>query len=460
MNIKNIFGFFKKAKNKITSGGILREFIYLDDVSVHSLLASTRGPVAFEYLDTLSNTSHSEVEGGINLTTGLASAETKARRFDTLSHGTQVTRKSIIQALFKQLYDQEKESLIISPIQGALQLAGEQMSLQDMQRDITKLEAAGWVIDPSRLQRGQLIEVEIQLEADMVFRISTVISVFREIIEENIGLFGHSDSLDITAMKSIDKVLEKILVGLIPIRGLAVDYRIITINNKEWIVHQKCLARLSENVPSMPLYIVGVTEQRLYWKDIRRLLFAKSRYSVFCRLSLSDLRNTWSPIKIVNLLDSVVPGLTQEMHLSQPEELAKMMRPIKSMSMPDVDDTDQIDQLQMKKILQIYADLIAKEFQIELSQLDRENIEMLSERNCSFCSSVDVRRIAFNSILSYLSEHHTFKPDPNITSEMRNNAIIKAKIDQLTKNQLDQNVSSTLYEDERFLDTEFIAIYW
>lgn len=460
MKIKNVFNFFKRTKSKTTSAGILREFIYLDDVSVHSLLASKRGPVDIEYLDTLSNTRQSEIEGGINVNSGLMGAETKARRFDTQSHGTQVTRKSIIQALFKQLYDQEKESLIIYPTQEAQKLLAGKVSLNDMKRDLLKLEADGLIIDPSKLKRGQLFEIELQLEADMVFRISTVISVFREIIEENSELFGNFDLFDISAIKSIDKVLEKILVGLIPIRGLALDYRILTIDNKEWIVHQQYLSQLADNLPSIPLYVVGVTEQRLFWKDIRRLLFAKSRYSALCRLSLDGLRHTWSPMKIVNLIDSVVPGLTQEMHLSQPDELAKMIQPNKFPSMINIDDIYQIDQLQMKRILQIYADLVAREFNISLSQIDCENIETLSEKNSALFSTVDTRRTAFNSILSYLSEHYTLKPDLDITSKMRDEAIHKAKTDKLVNEQHDQKFSFVPLEEERFLDTEFIAIYW
>jgi hypothetical protein len=329
-----------------------------------------------------------------------------------------------------------------------------------MKRDLLKLESDGLVIDPSKLKRGQLLEIEVQLEADMVFRLSTVISVFRELIEENFNLLGNYDSLDLSTIKSIDKVLEKILVGLIPIRGLAIDYQVLRVYDKEWIVHQKYISQLPATIPSMPLYVVGVTEQKLFWKDIRRLLFAKSRYNALCRLSLDGIRSTWSPIKIVNLIDSIAPGFMQEMHLSQPDELLKMMQPNKSSSTIEIDDLDQIDQRQMKEALQIYADLVAKEFNISFTELDRENIETLSEKNCMLFSTVDLRRIAFNSVLNYLSEHHIFEPDITITSEIRSEAIRKAKIDKLANGQLDQKVSTPSLEDERFLDTEFIAIYW
>jgi hypothetical protein len=460
MNIKKVFNFFKKSKSRTASAGTLREFIYLDDVSVHSLLASKRGPVDIEYLDTLSNTRQSEVVGGIKINSGLAGAETKARRFDSQAHGTQVTRKSIIQALFKQLYDQEKESLALYPIGEAQIPVGQKVALNDMSRDLVRLKTEGLIIDPSNLTRGQLFEIEVQLEADMVFRISTVISVFREMIEENFPLLGNYDALDISTIKSVDKVLEKILVGLIPIKGLAIDYRVMFINGKEWIVHNKYIAQLNENIPTMPLYVVGVTEQRLYWKDIRRLLFAKSRYYALCRLSLDGTRNTWDPIKIVNLIDSVMPGLTQEMHLSQPSDLAKIINPNRPSTTVEIDDEYKIDQWQMKKALKIYADLIAKEFNISFSELDRDQIEALSEKNCTLFSTVDTRRIAFNAVLNNLSDRHKFEPDRDLTSDMRIDAIRRAKIDILAKDQHDQKDSLASSEQERFLDTEFIAIYW
>lgn len=34
-----------------------------------------------------------------------------------------------------------------------------------------------------------------------------------------------------------------------------------------------------------PIFVVGVTERDQYWKDIRRVLFSKSRYTVFARLA-------------------------------------------------------------------------------------------------------------------------------------------------------------------------------
>src|SRR5207245_9779199 len=93
----------------------LREFVYLDDVSVYTLYASRMGAIATELTETQAASLRSELSGsaGINALVGKAEVGTRLQSEDT--HGTQVLRKSIIQTTFKELYDLERASLAMRP---------------------------------------------------------------------------------------------------------------------------------------------------------------------------------------------------------------------------------------------------------------------------------------------------------------------------------------------------------
>ena len=54
-------------------------------------------------------------------------------------------------------------------------------------------------------------------------------------------------------------------------------------------------------------FVVGVAQRDLFWKDIRRVLFLKARYTVFCRLATEGVAETWHPVKVADVLAGIVP---------------------------------------------------------------------------------------------------------------------------------------------------------
>lgn len=84
----------------------LREFIYLDEVSVYSLIASRLGPIATQFTETERATLQGEAGSSISSSVpGVAKAEVRARAVTIRSQETQVLKKSIVQTTFKKLHD-------------------------------------------------------------------------------------------------------------------------------------------------------------------------------------------------------------------------------------------------------------------------------------------------------------------------------------------------------------------
>lgn len=72
----------------------LREFVYLDDVSVFSLIASQLGPVATEFTSTEAASLQGEISGTFGANIGIQKAEASSRLQTEQTQTSQVVRRS------------------------------------------------------------------------------------------------------------------------------------------------------------------------------------------------------------------------------------------------------------------------------------------------------------------------------------------------------------------------------
>ena len=437
--------------------GELREFVYLDEVSVYSLIASRLGPIATEFTETQAKTLEREFSGSLGADSGVLKAEISPRRLDIQTRGSQVLRKSTVQTTFKELYDFEIDSLAFKPISEDVTLP-KIPNLDALINAAKVLEEEKLVIDPAKLTRGKLLDVEVKLEAESIYHISTFISIFREIFEKSRNV-SSLDSYDFEQVKEIEHILSQLLVGLVPIRGQAIDYKVIVHEEKEWIVHHKLLSQLSsESFDSQPLYVVGVAEQSLFWKDIRRTLFSKAHYRVFCRITQDNLQNTWTPVKLVQVLETMVP------------DLAHQINTIVESSINSMTNTKPMNQTiekkeRMRNALIGYAELLANHYNQNITPQDLSMITLISQENCSLYASQKERNQAFEAIATYLLESFNIERESEIVANNRELALNNAGLDfsgQITSLEISNAPLPTTSpsREQRLLDTEFIAIYW
>lgn len=420
----------------------LREFVYLDEVSVFSLLASRTGPIATEFTNTETTSLKAEVPSSIG---------------SSVEIGSQVLRKSIIQTTFKDLYELERGSFAIRPIAEKLK-SPKIDNVNDLMAMRETLTTDGWIVDPEKLVRGQLFEVEVQLEAENIFRVRAVISAVLEIIEENPGMFGITPDSNIDMVKSFGRILEKLLVGLVPVSGYATDYEVVGVEGKEWIVHRKLLNELPETElpPRRPLYVVGVAEQSLFWKDVRRILFSKARFRVLCRLAEDGIQDSWRPVKLAHVLDLVVPGLGNQIDTLGSGVLASIIKASKT-------DPSTDRKRQMHDALVGYATLLANRHGHSITAQNLYEAGFPSEQQCNSFGSQKERREAFDAIATFVHNQFGLKRDPDIVAQYRAVALTDAGMDfsgQSISLVASKDVPPATSSEEHFLDSEFVAIYW
>ena len=110
-------------------------------------------------------------------------------------------------------------------------------------------------------------------------------------------MFGPDVREQLRPALSVNAVLKKLPAGLVPVRGRATHYVLIRAADQEWVIHRKVLHQLPEDwaEQGQAIDMVAVAEASLFWKDIRRVLFAGSRYSLLCRIGRDGLTATGRP---------------------------------------------------------------------------------------------------------------------------------------------------------------------
>lgn len=441
------------------STGLLREFVYLDEVSVYSILASQKGGIAAEFTESQTASLNTDVEGSLSVGFNATKAKLGSKRQSSHVQGSQVLSKAIIQTSFKELYDIEQDSLALSPPDA--DCVPTVHTVADLEKRLNLSVKDGWLVDPSTLHRGELLEVEVDLEADPIFRMASIITTLQELMEDNEHLFGDEISAQLPQMRSMAQLLESLLVGLVPIRGCLVDYKSAKIGDRDVLVHRLLLEQIPPaTLPkTYPAFVVGVAQHDLFWKDIRRVLFSQAQYTVFCRLAISGLVEKWHPVKVADVLAGIVP---------QFDESIREFSEIASRAMTATADTSSTSRDEDKHsgtdIIKAYAELLATRHYATLNpdMIDDMIQEISPERN--WLSSVDGRRDVFSKVTQRVEKALGVKISGEVAYEIRDAAMRNVGLAGV---RVPQALSGREYDaapvpsgHERFLDAEIIAIYW
>lgn len=432
--------------------GPLREFVYLDEVSVYSLVASQVGLVVTEVTETQASSLQSEISTGVGVS-GPLKAEVGSKVQAADSHGSQVLRKAIIQTTFKQLHDTVRRS-------GALRLAADIedkatiRTLDDVRQLAAEKPHSPLALSPSRLRRGDLIEMDVQLEPEPIFEAGMAVSGVLDIIQDDPPAFGIDDLTQLAQIRLASRMLDKVLAGLVPLRGRAVNYAAVQIEDEEWLVHTDLLARLTASSPTVPIFVVGVAQQGLFWKDVRRVLFSRSDYRVLARLNRTGVQHSWTPIKLVDVLSNVVPDFADVM-----DTFNQGVLPAMSAAVAAQEDTSSNDR--MRAGMLAYAAMLSERVGVALTEPELEAAGVLS--NGRMDGSVSVRQ--WREILAPITnlvEQRTGQTLPReVTSDFRAAAFMRAGL--LDPRAAVSDVDLTPPQEkppERFLDSEIVALYW
>jgi len=324
--------------------------------------------------------------------------------------------------------------------------------------DIPSTVSPDLAVPASHFERGALVEIEVTLEVDPVFKLGTLISEFTAMADEYPAMFGQAGQAGQSMLREaqpVNKVLQRLLAGLIPIRVKAVHYSVVAVGGREYVVHNDAIADLE--VERCPLEVVGVTEHLGYWKDIRRVLFSSGRFTMLCRVSRDGLQKTWTPVKLADLFGEVAPSLVDKINQASRAGLSGM----------STSATDDAHSEAFGRALSIYKDKLLSASGSELSAAaETELIVTIADMRAG-ATSPSKQRQGFAKVKDVINasvDESVVEDDADLRTrqEARNEAGLSLfpslEVQPLATHPHVPGSSGD--EDERLLDVEVVAIYW
>ncbi|MGW0056499.1 DUF6414 family protein [Nocardia nova] len=428
-----------RAKRQF-AGAAVREFIYLDEISVISMLAARSGAVTEQIQEgsTREEQQQGDSTAGVNVK-GLK-AESKSSFQTKSSQSVQTTRKSNIQSQFKAFYEDAKKEKLLFP--------GDSPR-KEVQKIEKLLEADGLCRPEKEIARGDLVDFTVILRADPIYRMGAMIAEFVGMSDDHPEVFGTVQGTMTSEMRSYGKLLERFMTGLVPIKATVKDVRLLSYGEARYLVHAATADRLG--LTTSEIQLVGVSEKDSYWKDMRRVLFSDQEVRVLARVNDKTIKGGWSPVKLVDLFEGTIPGLGQQFSM------------LSSMALQQpVDQSNRYAEL-FKRALVFFAEDAASQQAFSLSPAHTADIEALAESLKNQVGTQEAQRAAFRRMQEKLVVLGMTTIDSATTARLRRQARNRASLPlflDANNAQLLPTGQSGLHGNEQLLEVEIVAMYW
>lgn len=423
----------------------LREFIYLDEVSLQSLLSSKNG----EMTSTTSTQETQSVEAEFRTSasvaaTGIGKAEAGSR-FQTQNSSTlQTAKKATVQSWFREL-DKVPNLRLLETVQ--------QVRAFSDTRDLASCSNRSVCVREDRFSRGSVVEFRVRLAADPIFHLVTIVSEMKAMAEDYPTMMARNGGLDqFGEIEGISRVLQRLLAGLIPVRAEVIDYVVVEFEDQEYLVHVDAIKGL--DIEHRPLEIGCVTELDAYWKDIRRVLFSDAEFTMLGRVAKGGLQAGWTPVKLQDLLGQLAPDLALQI-----DDAARIMFDVKRRGVPRSEAKPHF-----LALLERYSEAHLAEFETNLEQDQEEAINRKIAELATHGPSVSDQTAALKELAKFLAEVTGNEIEPQRALELRETARESSGLPYFDPPASTAPAAPTgdepLPKNERFLDVEVVAMYW
>ena len=423
----------------------LREFVYLDEISLQSLLASQIGELKSEVTEMLSRADEAEITSSLSARTVAVNAELASRFQTTNSRGTQTSRKAVAQSLFKNFLELKDLDVALQPVH----VNAMPSSLEEL------LDPDGhFAVSTDELTRGRLIEIDVELAADPIFRFSTTMAEYADLAKDYPDMAAGAGVADILEQSGpINKLLQRMLVGMIPLKSKALDLVLINHAGTDYLVHREAVESLG--LESRHVSVVGVTEERAYWQDMRRVLFSGSKFTMLCRISRDGISDKWRPVKLVNVFAEVAPDLPDAL------EAASRISYTSPVIQPEGQQT-----IAFRTAAAHFVEKACQEWGFRPSGKFSSRLSALVDDLAPTNGTPSGQRIAFKRLAEFLKTESGKDFTPQEWLGLRRSSRAEAGLELLPPGGgggTSEQAAPTRPEsvDQEFLiDTEVIAIYW
>lgn len=422
----------------------LREFIYLDEVSLQSLLSSKNGEMTSSTSTENYQSVETESQYSANVaTTGIGKAGMGLRYQTQNSSTLQTAKKATVQSWFREL-DKVPNLRKVETIQEVQAFADN--------KELLACDNHSVCMHGDQLLRGDVVEFRVRLAADPIFHLVTIVSEMKAMAEDYPTMMAGNGGMEqFGELDGISKVLQRLLAGLVPVRAQVIDYVVVVVENHDYLVHIDAIKEL--DIEHKPLEIGCVTELDAYWKDIRRVLFSEGEFTILSRVAQSGLKSKWTPVKLADLLGQLAPDLEQKI-----DDAARIMFDATKRGAQQHEQSSSFATL-----LENYTKLHIEEIGLILDETQRTAVEQKNVELGTAGKSVSEQTAALKNMAQFLSTITDREIDAKKALQLRDNAREASAISYLEPSKNSPKVSrkdNKMRLGDRFLDVEVIAMYW
>ncbi|MDJ0355666.1 hypothetical protein [Paenarthrobacter sp. PH39-S1] len=425
----------------------LREFVYLDEVSLRSLLSSQKGGITDSTSEEATDVREAGLSGTVGVSSPLIAKAEIESRFQTSNSSTiQTSRKATVQSWFREFH--EIKGLRLIEVVKSSTAARDLAALKDVNEP-------SLIVAAEKLQRGALVEYRVRLSADSVFHLGTMVSEITGMAQDYPEMFSGVNGINsLQEVQPINKILQRLLAGLIPIRATSIDYVVVEVEGNEYVAHKQLIEGL--NLATRPLQIVGVTEHLAYWKDIRRVLFSDAEFTMLCRVSRPSLHGSWTPVKLADLFLSVTPDLVEKINSAGTVPFGTV----------GTGSAENVNQARLGTALRTYCDAVLADIGKQLTDDQTVAVDQLIAELKPGATTVSGQRAAFGVLTDTLEELLGCRPEAARALVLRDGARQSAglslfpSVPAAAVTEVPTQTTDDPADGPRLLDVDVVAIYW
>jgi hypothetical protein len=428
--------FWAVLRNKRAEPSSLREFVYLDETSVESLLASLDGEILTGITESrtrgyeLALSATGEAQG---IPAGLNPGIRRSR-----SVAVEEQRKSVAQSAFARLRNRHYSSLRLQA-----------HDARDTVSTPLRIDASRDVRADSLL-RGDLFEIDLMLGASDVFQVKTVINSMIGVVDAFPEQFSTPALAPIRDAEPIAALLDSLSQGLIPIEGEVVGFRLVTVDGVEWVAPDDVARSVVAAGLGMsrPLVVAGVSLEPLYWQDVRRVLFSDLRFRVMGRLVHDGVRDGWSSVKLSDVLSRVNTQLAETIDSLGGTFLSTLQSGAQQDAQVDTTANAMKRQAQLRR----FAERVVSEAGLQWTESDENALKKLASELDAAAVTLESWRDALRTLSDEILTRSNNRLEPEALTRLRADYPLPGQDrgDEIP----DTNVAPG------YLEFEIIAIYW
>ena len=387
----------------------LREFIYLDEVSVVSLLASLTRELTEERTDI--DTEESQTKSGWSaklsfipfINPGISREKTSIDR-DT----EEVVRRSEIQSKFDELYSKTAPRFEV-----------------DKENTETRISV-------SEISEGGVMEVDVEFSGHELFHYYKAFQYLIDVAEGAEHEFENKE-------KQMVELMGSLFGDQIPVVGKLLNYKLVDgeICNSGEVIEEE---------DAEDLWIAGTLDPDMLWQEPSQFLYEENKFTAYVRVPDAQIQQDWDPLKLTRVIRSISEQIG--------DQLSSVIEGAFDQAKDEFDTADLEQEGHTSSKYDQYFDFIEDEEDIDISGEQRERL----------LSSADQEVIVRPDDSSYESKISLLKEIADQVEENEDVELDRERLanyrSELVENQIeDENITSDS-SDRKYLEVSFVAVYW